>query len=209
MPSLVDARARLNREVKVCDFLGFAAREREYQVTDLVISKSPRVESLASGFSTRILPVLTHARQTAVHGQLRQLAEFVLTRAPPLRRLLSCPWPLRRRPGCGTAWSLHCPVCAERALDDEGHLFFDLRSRRRGLLHPECLDGVLRNSTLELAADPDSLLVLELAGPGMLDEAADLQLHLFDAQDRLMASEQVAGPEHGRFPGDDRGSDRA
>ncbi|NIP49191.1 MAG: ParA family protein, partial [Gammaproteobacteria bacterium] len=66
LPSLVDTRARLNAEVKVHEFLSYAAREREYQVLDIMISKSPKVEGLASGFSATIRPVLTHARNTAV-----------------------------------------------------------------------------------------------------------------------------------------------
>ena len=80
LPSLVDTRARLNAEVRVHDFLAYAARERDYQVMDIYISKSPKVESLASGFSSCIRPILTHARNTAVHGQLKQLAEFVLSK---------------------------------------------------------------------------------------------------------------------------------
>ncbi|MHB8709141.1 MAG: ParA family protein [Desulfuromonadales bacterium] len=200
VPSLVDARARLNSEVRVSDFLAFAAREREYQVTELMISKSPRVESLASGFSTRIRPVLTHARQTAVHGQLRQLAEFVLDRrafdqaageskpaddfSPALRRRVVT----------------ECPVCAgDVPAVSAGHLFFDLRSRRRGMIHPPCFEELLRDCELGVLAGPDGLLVLELLGPGMLDEDAELQLHLFDADNGLVVSEQVASPGGGPF----------
>jgi cellulose biosynthesis protein BcsQ len=79
IPSLVDSRARLDAEVRVHEFLACSARERDYQVLDICISKSPKVESLASGFSSRIRPVLTHARNTAVHGQFKALAEFVLS----------------------------------------------------------------------------------------------------------------------------------
>ncbi|TLM65731.1 MAG: hypothetical protein FDZ69_08580 [Deltaproteobacteria bacterium] len=194
VPSLVDSRARLSGDVKVGDFLTFAAREREYQVVDLVISKSPRVESLASGFSTRIRPVLTHARQTAVHGQLKQLAEFVLARraaapAPPAGGGVP---PAHRR------LAVECPVCADRALDGAGHAFFDLRSRRRGLIHPQCLAELLGDCELGLLLAPESLFVIEMAGPGMLDEEPELQLHLFDAGDRLIASERP--PEGGDGP---------
>ena len=192
VPSLVDARARLNGEVKVSDFLTFAARERDYQVADLLISKSPRVESLASGFSSRILPVLTHARQTAVHGQLRQLAEFVLARraaapaasgsshaaaVPPARRTVE-----------------ECPACLAAAQPGSGHAFFDLRSRRRGTLHPRCLEALLGDCELDRPLAAGSLLVFEVAGPGMLGEEAEVQLHLFDADNRLTAAERLPEP---------------
>jgi cellulose biosynthesis protein BcsQ len=194
VPSLVDSRARLNSEVKVSDFLAFAARERDYQVVDLMISKSPRVESLASGFSTRIRPVLTHARQTAVHGQLRQLAEFVLTRRtaapPPATVAVAAP---------GTpSWSRRlvneCPVCAERSIDSRGHFFFDLRSRRRGVIHAECFGELLHDCEIGMLLGPETLLILELAGPGMITAEAELQLHLFAADNRLVASERIADP---------------
>jgi hypothetical protein len=199
VPSLVDARARLNSDVKVSDFLAFAARERDYQVTDLVISKSPRVESLASGFSARIQPILTHARQTAVHAQLRRLAEFVLER----RSANGC-----EQTGAGQEQRspdrrlvAECPVCLERALAGSGHFFFDLRSRRRGLLHQACFRNLLKGCELDLLVGRDGLLVMELAGPGMIDEEAELQLHLFDADNRLVASERVAEPDAGPFRG--------
>lgn len=197
VPSLIDARARLSSDVKVSDFLAFAARERDYQVTDMVISKSPRVESLASGFSARIPPILTHARQTAVHAQLRQLAEFVLER----RSAIGC-----EQTGAGQEHRspdrrlvAECPVCCERALAGSGHFFFDLRSRRRGLLHQACFKTLLKGCELDLLVGRDGLLVMELAGPGMVDEEAELQLHLFDADNRLVASERVAEPDAGLF----------
>jgi hypothetical protein len=197
VPSLVDVRARLNREIAVADFLVYAAREREYQVTELMISKSPRVESLASGVSTRIRPVLTHARQTAVHGQMRQLAEFVLA-----RRAAGCSLAENSVPVAGATLPerrlvVACPVCAGPAAGMAGHPFFDLRSRRRGLLHPECLELLMEDSECSPRPESDELLVLEWTGPGMLDEGASLRLHRFDANDRLVVSEPAS--DSGRF----------
>jgi cellulose biosynthesis protein BcsQ len=199
VPSLVDTRARLNSEVKVSDFLVFAAHERDYQVTDLTISKSPRVESLASGFSTRILPILTHARQTAVHGQMRQLADFVLARRAAAGGLRETAPPATDALLATRRLVAECPLCVESAAGMAGHLFFDLRSRRRGLLHPACFEALLEEGESTLLPGPEDLLLLELTGPGMLDEAAGLQLHLFDGNDRLVASECV--PEPARFRG--------
>lgn len=199
VPSLVDTRARLNSEVKVSDFLTFSAREREYQVADLMISKSPRVESLSSGFATRIRPVLTHARQTAVHGQLRTLADFVLERRTALSVATAAVPAASGFPVWHRRVVSECPVCAERAVDGSGHVFLDLRSRRRGLIHPECFAELLSGCELGMLAGPDALLVLELAGPGMLDEEAELQMHLFDANDRLVVSERVPDAGSGSF----------
>ncbi|NJC88050.1 MAG: ParA family protein [Desulfuromonas sp.] len=201
VPSLVDTRARLNSEVRVGDFLTFSARERDYQVVDLMISKSPRVESLASGFASRIRPVLTHARQTAVHGQLRALADFVLSRraaAPPAPEIASV---VPGSPPFFRRLVAECPVCAERAIAANGHPFFDLRSRRQGLIHPECFSELLNECELGMLAGPEAMLVMELAGPGMIDEEAELQLHLFDSGNRLVASERVIDPGQGHFRG--------
>ena len=197
VPSLVDVRARLNREITVADFLVYAAREREYQVTELIISKSPRVESLASGVSNRIRPVLTHARQTAVHGQMRQLAEFVLA-----RRAAACSLAENSVPVVGATLAERrlvaaCPICAGPAAGTAGHPFFDLRSRRRGLIHPGCLELLLAGSECSPRSESGELLVLEWIGPGMVDEEAGLQLHRFDVNDLLAASEWVSDP--GRF----------
>lgn len=201
VPSLVDARARLNNEVRISDFLTFAARERDYQVTDLIISKSPRVESLASGFSTRILPVLTHARQTAVHAQLRQLAEFVLERRAAGGDAVAGTVAVDRSALAGRRVVMECPACNERAADAPGHVFFDLRSRRRGMFHPACFQELLDGCELGMLTGPDGLLVMELAGPGMIDAEAELQLHLFDAGNDLVASERVAEVGGGPFQG--------
>lgn len=202
VPSLVDARARLNSEVRVSDFLAFAARERDYQVAEVVIAKSPRVESLSSGFSTRIRPVLTHARQTAVHGQLRQLAEFVLARRASGASAGQSTAAADVSPLLPRRVVTECPLCAGPVpAGSAGHHFFDLRSRRRGIMHPPCLQELLRDCELGVLSGPDGLLVLELLGPGMLDEDAHLQLHLFDANNGLVVSERIPNPGCGSFRG--------
>jgi len=192
VPSLVDARARLNAEVRVKDFLVFSAEERDYQVVDTLISKSPKVESLASGFSSRVHPVLTHARQTAVHGQMRALAEFTLARldqgAPratgfsalaataehQLRRLVQA-----------------CPVCSQEALLSPGHFFLDLRSRRCGFLHPACLKRVTDHLEGVMLAEPNGSLLIRFAGAGMLGAEPDIVCHLVDAAGQVTVSEQM------------------
>ena len=192
VPSLVDARARLNTETRVQDLLVFSARERDYQVIDTFISKSPKVESLASGFSSRIYPVLTHARQTAVHSQLRNLAEFVLTqydRRPPAA---TQPFSVQvSRHGSLRRHLPDCPVCQRPAGGEiAGHFFFDLRSRRSGFLHPDCLQLRISNLEFDMTLGGGSL-ALRLTGPGMLDFEAEALCARFDGDGQAESSARL------------------
>jgi hypothetical protein len=128
---------------------------------------------------------------------MRQLADFVLA-----RRASGCTTVGNELTYRGSALSAHrlvaaCPICAGQMPGTAGHLFFDLRGRRRGLVHPTCFDEFVEEGEFDLSAGPDDLLVLELAGPGMIDEDVGLQLHRFDANDRLVDSAWVSDP--GRF----------
>jgi chromosome partitioning protein len=199
LPSLVDTRARLNAEVRVHEFLTYAARERDYQVLDFCISKSPKVESLASGFSSSIRPVLTHARKTAVHNQLKVLAEFVLDRfnvAPDdgygdRAALAQGDFPelseLQRR-----RLVLECPLCGRESVVNDGHFYSDLRSRRRGFIHPACFTELFNGLNLEESDALGSLIALTLEGPGLVGSECRLTVHLTDAAGGLTSSEEIA-----------------
>jgi len=196
LPSLVDTRARLNAEVRVHEFLTYAARERDYQVLDICISKSPKVESLASGFSSRIRSVLTHARNTAVHSQLKQLAEFVLSRFDAESKLLNCrhtgliPDVFPGMPvGHRHRLVLECPFCCRQSLSEGGHFYFDLRSRRRGFIHAACFMKVYGD--LGLDDDSHSLVALTIDGPGLVGPECRLAVHLFDTDGGLINSEKI------------------
>ena len=69
LPSLIDARLRFRDNLGVREYLAFAAEERGYQVLDLFIAKSPKVESLVTNLSSRVYPVLTHARGRRCTGR--------------------------------------------------------------------------------------------------------------------------------------------
>jgi cellulose biosynthesis protein BcsQ len=198
LPSLVDTRARLNAEVRVHEFLTYAARERDYQVLDIHISKSPKVEGLASGFSSRIRPVLTHARNTAVHGQLKQLADFVLSRFDTETNLI-CGSQTGLMPeelaeisaGHRRRLVLECPCCCRQSLSDGGHFYFDLRSRRRGFMHATCLEQIYEVLKLDVADGLDDLVALTIDGPGLVGAEPRLTTHLFDADGGLLSSEEI------------------
>ena len=196
LPSLIDPRARLSAEVRVHEFLTYAARERDYQVLDICISKSPKVEGLASGFSSRIRPVLTHARNTAVHGQFRQLADFVLSRfgaeATPDRAAqpgLMAETLTGLSAGRLRRLVLECPLCSRQSLSDGGHFYFDLRSRRRGFMHPACFEQIA--DQLNAADEPGDLVALTLDGPGLVGPECRLTVHGFDLAGGLLDSEEV------------------
>jgi cellulose biosynthesis protein BcsQ len=192
LPSLVDNRARLNAGVRVHEFLAYAARERDYQVLDFCISKSPKVEGLASGFSSVIRPVLMHARNTAVHGQFKQLAEFVLTRADttPVINAACCV-------GSSDNLNAHrrlvpeCPVCGQHSLAGAGHFFFDLRSRRRGFLHPDCFAQIFEEIALEEIESDEDTLALTVDGPGLVSPECRLTIHSCDATGSVFGSEEL------------------
>ncbi|MDT8442068.1 MAG: ParA family protein [Desulfuromonadales bacterium] len=204
VPSLVDARARLNEKVRVHEFLRFAAAERDYQVVDTQISKSPKVESLASGFSSRVVPVLTHARGTAVHGQFRQLAEFVLARfdAGPVVPRFAPPSSADPDTSTGARHRRHvaeCPVCCRQSFAEGGCRFFDLRSRRWGLLHATCLEELLEPFELSGLEMSDGLLALAIDGPGLVDAEPHMALHLFDRDGAFVVSEQILPERQATF----------
>jgi chromosome partitioning protein len=180
LPSLIDARLRLRGTVGLRDFLTFSARERGFQVLDTFVAKSPKVEGLATSFSSRIYPVLTHARSTAVHQQIRELADFVLERFDATET------PLNRVPQVESAAGRSrmvpgCPVCGNDFGTGEGHFFQEIRSRRRGFLHSPCLREILCRVGEEAPILPAGMLVLWTTGPGFAGAESDLVLHFFDA----------------------------
>jgi hypothetical protein len=193
LPSLIDGRLRLRDNLGVREFLTFAAEERGYQVLDLFIAKSPRVESLVTNLSNRVYPVLTHARGTLVHRQLHQLSRFVLdhfraTRLP-LNQLKAgaAGAPARRVQRLATA----CPACGEAMNGTEGQFFQDLRSRRRGFIHRGCLLELLGGAGLAEQLPEQGGLVLTTATAGMDGEDASMLLHLYDDQGMECAVEAV------------------
>ena len=197
LPSLVDTRARLNAEVRVHEFLTYAARERDYQVLDIFISKSPKVESLASGFSSAVRPVLTHARNTAVHSQFKQLAEFVLQRfdAKPSDSQGCVKDSSHEVTGSSVTRRrqvLECPVCCLASDPGDGHFFFDLRSRRRGYVHPGCFAEVCAEMSSEIFDGRGGMIALTIDGPGLVGPDCRISVHLFDDNGELLESGSIA-----------------
>ena len=75
-------------------------------------------------------------------------------------------------------------------------LFFDLRSRRKGLLHPECLEELLDGRELLEDTDEEGLLALTLDGSGMLGPEPRWTMHLLDREGALLVSESGDLQDH-------------
>lgn len=188
VPSLIDARLRLRGEIGVREFLTFFARERGYQVLDTYIAKSPKVESLATNLTSRIYPVLTHARNTVVHQQFREIADFVLkTRddrsAAPADDTLPAAVPAGRL----RRLVRECPVCGTSVRDGEVHYLHDQRSRRHGAVHASCLETLLEGIDAGDWLDQNGVMLMFDAGDaGSTGPADAVVLRLFsDSGDEI------------------------
>lgn len=198
VPSLIDARLRLREGLGMREFLTCSARDRGYQMVETFIAKSPKVEGLATNLTSRVFPVLTHARSTAVHRQFRVLADFILQRfdvgaPPPDRR--NALGAAQVPPGRTRRLVTECPACGERAPAAAGHFSLDLRSRRRGFIHGGCLHALLKGAELKTLLSPSGALVLSSRGPGLVGPEADHAIALFDDRGEEVAAEQLGSLE--------------
>jgi len=191
LPSLIDARLKLREGIGLHEFLTFSARERGHQVLDIAIAKSPKVEGLATGFSRRVHPVLTHGRGTAVHRQLRALADFVL------KQFEAAPTPVNRQRHLERAAAMlpagrrlrmlpECPLCAQRSPGGEVRFFESLPSRRRGYLHQRCLTRVFGQTGLAQFDSGTNPLLFVIGEVGLAEEHSSLGIHLLSAGGELI-----------------------
>lgn len=181
LPSLIDARLKLRNNIGMQAFLTFSGRERGYQVLDLCITKSPKVESLTTGLSSRIYPILTHARGTIVHQQFRHIAEFVLAeaRSRPVVPVLAAAQSVS--PGRLRRLQKNCPLCNTSISADAVHFWHDQRSRRHGALHRHCLGNIFGDDALADWHDQGAtLLHCDLDSVGVTNDADAAILRLID-----------------------------
>lgn len=196
VPSLIDARLRLREDIGVGDFLTFSARERGYQVVETWIAKSPKVEGLATNLTSRVYPIITHARNTVVHQQYRELADFVMMRFANFLPIS----PALTDDGAARIWlrrlTLNCPICGLSCLDANSLLFQNVQRRRKGLLHRDCLDDLLVASEVGENPPSDGALVFNLSSAGLSSPGDEVVLHLFDGPGEELLQEQVSLKEH-------------
>ena len=198
VPSLIDGRTRLKeKDIGIHDFLVYSAGERDFQVVDTLVSKSPKVESLTTHFSSRIYPVLTHARGTRVHGQMRDLAAFVNSqysksrqpdRKPPVRLLAAVE---DMPPGRASHLSGECPGCGLRVTGQDGFFYQDLRHHQTGFFHNSCLDQLLVNAEAQMLMPERGGVLFALPDTGLIGEEGDVSLSLYDEDGDEIVTENV------------------
>jgi hypothetical protein len=200
LPSLIDARLKLRNDIGMQTFLTFSGRERGYQVLDFCIAKSPKVESLSTGLSSRIFPVLTHARGTIVHRQFRQFADFVLAEElrrpaqPILKAVQSLP------PGRLRRLQQECPYCGTSIQSEAVLYWHDQRSRRRGALHRHCLEQIFGDDVPADWQDQGaSLLYCDLDRVGMSVDADEAIIRLLDRHGEEIQSRPIRIGAGSRF----------
>jgi cellulose biosynthesis protein BcsQ len=195
VPSLIDSRVRLKEGVGIHEFIVMQAKERDFQIVDTCVAKSPKVESLTTNFSSRIHPVLTHGRNTAVHPQLKHLAGFIRERyeaeypsvSAPLARVVASVEDLP--PGRASHFATDCPVCHRRITGQEGYFYQDLRHHGTGFLHRSCLDQVLIDAELQTLFPDRGALVMHLPETGLTTDEGQVTLHLYDDDGEEIAVE--------------------
>lgn len=205
VPSLIDGRTKLKEDVGVRDFIVYSAGERDFQVVDAFIPKSPKVESLTTNFSSRIYPVLTHARGTAVHKQMKELSLFVQRQYEatgdvgdrPLARVLAAVDDLP--PGRASHLAADCPVCVKRVTGQDGYFYQDLRHHQTGFMHSSCLDQLLVAAELQTLFPDRGGLVFHLPETGLTCEEGGVALHLYDEDGEEVAVENIAVGESTRI----------
>ncbi len=206
VPSLIDGRTRIkDRTVGIRDFLVYSAEERDFQVVDTFVSKSPKVETLTTNFSSRIYPVLTHARGTSVHGQMKDLAAFVTgqytaghqpDRKPPARVLAAVE---EMPPGRASHLAGECPNCGRRVTGQDGYFYQDLRHHQTGFFHSSCLDQLLSGAELQALFPDRGGLLFHLPDTGLTGEEGDVALSLYDEEGEEIVMEQLPATASGRI----------
>jgi cellulose biosynthesis protein BcsQ len=79
IPCIIDSRIKFDGPFQdQRSLLRAFAINRGYRCLDTFISKSPKVETLSTNPSGRVLPIFSYARNTEVFGQFTQLARTVL-----------------------------------------------------------------------------------------------------------------------------------
>jgi len=199
VPSLVDGRTRIqDRTVGIHEFLVYSAKERDFQVVDTFVSKSPKVESLTTNFSSRIYPVLTHARGTSVHNQMKDLAAFVTgkysaqsqpDRKPPARVLAAVE---EMPPGRASHLAGECPNCGRRVTGQDGYFYQDLRHHQTGFFHGSCLDQLLVSAEIQTLFPERGGLLFHLPETGLTGDEGDVTLALYDEDGDEIAAETIA-----------------
>jgi hypothetical protein len=206
VPSLIDKRLKLRGDMGVREFLVASAEERDYQVVDTWIAKSPKVEGLTTNLSSRVYPVLTHARYTAVHYQFRTLAAFALEQFDSCHAPVAREWALdqareREMPRLRLKRLVsECPVCGDHVDGSEGHFFQDMRTRRIGFVHTPCLRTLVAGTDMATFLPASGIMVVQRMAADEVDGVDQIHLHLFDGEGEDIGREPAHAGEGTPWP---------
>jgi chromosome partitioning protein len=207
IPCIIDSRIKFAGPFRdQRSLLKAYAINRGYRCMDTYISKSPKVESLGTNPSGKVLPILTYARNTEVYNQFVQLAGTVLddfnaTHAP--RSLLFHQWLIAEEERKSFSFSTRrsalrpdCLFCRRPLVNGSagtiGFYFETSDGAACGFLEDACFSGLLVSVIFNLGKD----LSPEAPGFRMFKEATKGSSFVF----RLSANGMV---EFTRF--DDEG----
>jgi len=155
LPSIVDGMVKFrNNSVSMDSFLRSLSDERGYDLMKNSIPRSPKVESLTTNLTFQVYPVITHARNTAVHREFSSLAREVFSLlgniSEPktlsiLRRDLFAPLAARSKTYKQLINSTlpYCPLCGKENTTVNFNirpdtLFFESGTRTRGFVDKRC-----------------------------------------------------------------------
>jgi len=169
IPCLIDNRIKYDGIFKdQRTLLKAFAINRGYRCLETYISKSPKVETLNTNPDGKIYPILTHAKETDVHGQFQGLSKDILAgmlATTETRAMLYDRW-ISEQEGKKKASFLarlegvpaHCVICGKSLEGPEGKGFYYESADRvsRGFLHGECYIGMLCATLCGAPPDTDA-----------------------------------------------------
>lgn len=155
LPSIVDGMVKFrNNSISMDSFLRSLATERGYDLMKNSIPRSPKVESLTTNLTFQVYPVITHARNTAVHRAFSSVAKELFSLlgniSEPktlsiLRRDLFAPLTARSKTYNQLINSTlpYCPLCGKENTTVNFNIrpdmfFFESGARTRGFIDKRC-----------------------------------------------------------------------
>ncbi len=186
LPSQLGGLSQASAHLELEEFLRFAADERGFQVLNGSLPDETSVRDCAQGGA-----VLTRARRSRTHQQLRQLAELLLAERQSLahlsvrlQRLISD----GRLPARARRIEFCCPLCNQTVWAQSAHYLEAYPSRRRLLVHQDCLALLLVGTSAAAFQDGLGLMLLQpaVAAGGTAEQ---LRLQVIDSSGEPLETE--------------------
>lgn len=171
IPCLIDNRIKYEGLFKdQRTLLKAFALNRGYRCLETYISKSPKVETLNTNPQGKIFPIISHAKETEVHGQFCELSRDIITSykaaADQTRAFLYNSWLTEQEGKRKEAFlarlegvTAHCIICG-RSLEGEGDgkgFYYEAADKiSRGFLHSSCYVGMICSALYDVPANSEA-----------------------------------------------------